>query len=90
MADINDKMDEPMDSPQLGYNTEVNRRDWPTRKLSLNDPAQDDDPTVAAMTPSQRMALVYEASRRLLAMQGLSFDEQRLPRHAMRVEKRES
>ena len=69
----------------------MERADYPTQKRVLTDPDPDPDPAPAldpdifAMTPAQRMALCYESTRRLLAMQGINLDEQRLQRHVARV-----
>lgn len=67
----------------------VDRSHWRVRRFELEDPAQELEPAIKDMTIAQRMAMVYEASCRMLAMQGKSFDECRLPRHAMPVKKRE-
>jgi hypothetical protein len=66
----------------------VDRSQWRVRKFEFGDPEEEFDPAIEQMSIAERMALVYEASRRLLEMQGTSFDECRLPRHAMRIEKR--
>ena len=64
------------------------RSHYRVRKFHLGDPQQDYEPAIQDLSPTERIALVVEATRRMLAMKGQSFDEPRLPRHALRVEKR--
>lgn len=68
------------------YNGVMDRKEWPTRKLRWNESSDDDE--LMLLTPGQRMELVYEATRRMLAMQGISLDEQPFSRHIVRVEGR--
>ena len=72
---------------KVRYNRIMERGKIPIQKRLLSDPEPALDPAIAAMTPAMRMALVYEATCRLLAMQGINLDEQRLQRHVVRVKR---
>jgi hypothetical protein len=64
------------------------RKNWPVRIFKLGDPEAELAPEYAKLTPGERFALVFEATRRCVAMQGINWDDQRLQRHVVRVERR--
>ena len=56
---------------------------YPTRRRRLSDP--DDEPEIAAMTPAQRMELVWPITLQTWAMMEGLVDEPRLRRDVVRV-----
>lgn len=62
------------------------RSNWVVRKSTLQE--QDDDPDVAAMTPAERMEMMWPLALDAWAFMGEPVVEPRLPRHIVRVLRR--
>ncbi|HQR46017.1 MAG TPA: hypothetical protein PK598_08385 [Thermoanaerobaculia bacterium] len=64
--------------------TLVDRRGWPVRKLRLGEEPREDR-SIAAMTPSERLGLVWPLTLNAWAFKEGRLDEPRLRRDAVRT-----
>lgn len=73
------------------YNRRVSSREeraeWPVRRYALGEEPGGGDPDVAALTVSQRIALVERLTRNAWAMRGESVDGARLRRDVVRTQR---
>jgi hypothetical protein len=63
------------------------RASWPVRRYALGEEPGGVDPDVAALTVSQRIALVERLTRNAWAMKGEPVDGARLRRDVVRTER---
>jgi hypothetical protein len=66
----------------------TDRSQWPTRKIRLEDEGKDSD--VSQLTPSERVAMVWELTKTAWTFKDPSFRESRLRRDIVRVIRRRS
>jgi hypothetical protein len=58
---------------------------WPVRKLRLSEKGASPDPAVVAMTPEQRVAMVWELTIQAWAFKEGRLDEPRVRRDVVRT-----
>lgn len=76
---------EPSSAERIITNV-TDRSHWPTRKLRLEDEDRHDD--TAALTPGERIEMVWEITKSAWAFKDPSFHESRLRRDIARVIRR--
>ena len=63
------------------------RRRYPVRKTTLQQ--QDEDPDLENTTPAERLGMMWQLTLDAWAFTGQPLAESRLPRHLVRVQRRE-
>lgn len=80
----------PLSTSPEAYNLKVGTTDrsrWPVRRLRLREEGEGIDAHVAAMTPSDRIALVERLTRTAWAFKGECVDGARLRRDVVRTQR---
>ena len=82
------------DAHKYRYNRHMERKDrshYRVRKFRLGEPEQEDEPELAKLTPSERIAMVFEINKLAWAIHDSQTADKaydrRLPRHAWPVKK---